>query len=160
MVTKKMLLPRIKRNVGPRTEKYQTFFTTLSKEITSAERQKIKDKKYLVSLKKTLTEKQKINIVRKLEYDVIKAQKRLKDLENSLMLTLEDHLEYDFLNYFVGVGKAILNKTKSSQKYIDLKEFKVNSIIESENMKKGVLRLNTIKDVLKKYNLTNVFNKR
>lgn len=147
-------VPEIKHNSGPKTEKYQTFFKAVANEIHTLEKGTHQSQKFISKLKKPISEKTRLKIRTKLDAEIAIARNKLKRLENTLMLTEEDRLESDFLNHYIGTGLVIRDKLVNSQINIDIPEFKEHALIESEAIRKGILRLDLIKKVLKKYELT------
>lgn len=103
---KQFKMPEIKHNSGPRTE-YQNYFKELAKEIHVLEKETYLDSKFKTQLGKPLSEKERHNYLVKLDKYLEKAKKRLNDLDNSLMFTTEDQLEYDFLTNLVGTGMQL-----------------------------------------------------
>ncbi len=145
---------KIRLNGGPKTEWYQVFFRTVANEVHSLESQIQKTPEFKKVFSKPLSEKERSKLSLKLDADVLIMQKKLKRLENTLQLTLEDHLEYDFLNHSIGLGFAIKDRLFSSQRYIGIPEFSELNVNESISIRLGLLRLNAIKTILKKYELT------
>lgn len=147
-------VPKITSNSGPKTEIYRTYFKTVADEIHNLEDIIFKNPKFQEKLKRALSEKAKERLIVKLDYDIKIAQRKLSALENTLMLTPEDHLEFDFLNHYIGTGLAIKEKLLGGQMHIKIPGFKKQDLKEAEEIRKGLLRLDSIKKVLKKYELT------
>jgi len=147
-------VPKIIHNTGPKKGNYQVFFKTVANEIHTLEKEVCDSSEFKEKLKKPLSEKARAKIKLKLDADIAIARNKLKRLENTLMLAEEDHLEFDFLNHYIGTGLAIRDKLIDSQININLPQFKEYLLLESEAIRKGLLRLDTIKSVLKKYELT------
>ncbi|MFA5745542.1 MAG: hypothetical protein WCX82_02425 [archaeon] len=145
---------KITHNTGPKTERFQTFFKTVANEIHTLEKDVCDSSEFKEKLKKPLSEKARERLKLKLDVEIKIARNKLKRLENILMLTEEDHLEFDFLNHYIGTGLAIKDKLITSQININIPQFKEHEILESEAIRKGILRLDLIKKVLKKYELT------